>query len=320
MKVSIIVPVWGVEKWIERCVESLMQQTYDNLEFIFVDDCSPDSSVARLTQVINRYPNRLPQVTIMHNERNMGVGCSRRIATEHATGDVLMHVDGDDFVDNTIVEKLVNKMIETHCDIVECGFTEVADGSPQRNVLPAFCNSDNYLRLLLCQNMVHNGAWGRLMKRSLFTHHVNFVDGINYGDDYAVIPCVYLNTSRAVVSQPLYFYNVTNDGSYTHHITDDKTLQYISAANVIWSHFNEYDTELRFNTALNIGMLNVVRHIRRFGNNKPLLYNKLIFTPNKLWAKALMSLFKGRLPLPVTSFIYRSLRKVITLRYLRRDF
>ncbi|MBP5277253.1 MAG: glycosyltransferase family 2 protein, partial [Prevotella sp.] len=93
MKVSILVPVYGVEQAIETCTESLFAQTYEQLEYIFVDDCSPDRSIEVLQQVLSRYPHRSKQVNILRHDVNRGLGAARLTALMAATGDFVMHVD-----------------------------------------------------------------------------------------------------------------------------------------------------------------------------------------------------------------------------------
>lgn len=89
MKISVLVPVYGVEKYIARCAESLFGQTYNDLEFVFVDDCTPDRSIAVLHEVMERWPQRAAQVRILRNDRNSGVGYVRQRLIDESTGDCL---------------------------------------------------------------------------------------------------------------------------------------------------------------------------------------------------------------------------------------
>jgi glycosyltransferase involved in cell wall biosynthesis len=90
-KVSILVPVYGVENYIERCARSLFEQTYENIEFVFVDDCSPDNSIQELEKIIKNYPNRKGQIKIIHHEKNIGLSGARHTAINNATGDFVIH-------------------------------------------------------------------------------------------------------------------------------------------------------------------------------------------------------------------------------------
>ena len=116
--VSILVPIYKVEKYIERCAISLFEQTYDNIEYIFVDDCSPDNSVSILKEVMERYPQRKNRVRILQHEKNRGLSAARNTAINAASGLFISHVDSDDYLDPDAIKLLVEKQLETGADIV----------------------------------------------------------------------------------------------------------------------------------------------------------------------------------------------------------
>ena len=116
--VSIIIPVYGVEKYIERCANSLFAQTYSNIEYVFVNDCTPDRSIERLNEVLKKNPARKASVNVVENITNCGQAAVRNIGVKHCHGQFLMHVDSDDWLDVDVVEKCVKKQIETDADII----------------------------------------------------------------------------------------------------------------------------------------------------------------------------------------------------------
>ena len=122
--VSVLVPVYGVEKYIAECAGSLFSQTWQNIEYVFVDDCSPDRSIEVLRQVIAEYPHRERQVRIVRQDRNRGLGAARNRAVEESSGEYLMHVDSDDRITPNAVEKLVAAAMETSADIVDGAYCE----------------------------------------------------------------------------------------------------------------------------------------------------------------------------------------------------
>ena len=111
-KVSVIIAVYGAEKYIERCARSLFEQTLNDIEYIFVDDCSPDKSIEILISVLDDYPHRKKQVRIIRNHSNLGVGGTRTVGMKAATGDYLIHCDPDEGVEHNMYELLYNKAIE----------------------------------------------------------------------------------------------------------------------------------------------------------------------------------------------------------------
>ena len=118
-KVSILIPVYGVEKYIARCARSLFAQTYANIEYIFVDDCSPDNSIGLLYSIIEEFPMRREQMRVVRQDRNRGLGAARRRAMEECVGEYVMHVDSDDCVTENAVAKLVSAALATGADIVD---------------------------------------------------------------------------------------------------------------------------------------------------------------------------------------------------------
>ena len=122
-KVSVIIPVYNVEQYIERCARSLFEQTLDDIEYIFVNDCTPDKSMEVLARVLDDYPARKRQVSIINMPVNGGLPKVRRAGVEAATGDYIIHCDSDDWVDVTMYEKMWKKAVEGEYDMVLCGCT-----------------------------------------------------------------------------------------------------------------------------------------------------------------------------------------------------
>ena len=108
MKVSVILPVYGVVKYIEKCTQSLLEQTLDDIEFIFVDDHGPDDSIEIAKRVISGH-KRESQFIFLKPEHNMGAGMARNFAIPHATGEYLAFVDSDDWIEPTMFEELYNE-------------------------------------------------------------------------------------------------------------------------------------------------------------------------------------------------------------------
>lgn len=119
MKISIVITAYNVEKYIEQAITSCLNQTYDNLEIIVVEDCSTDSTKSIIEKL---YPKDL-RVRLVENKTNQGAGLSRRKGIQTATGDYVLLLDGDDWLDSYFIESLVNKAKETDADIVSGGIT-----------------------------------------------------------------------------------------------------------------------------------------------------------------------------------------------------
>lgn len=96
--VSIVVPIYGVEKFIVQCARSLFEQTYENIQYIFVNDCTKDNSVILLKEIIELYPNRKKQVLIIEKEKNEGLPLARKTGMQYVKGEYVMLLDSDDWV------------------------------------------------------------------------------------------------------------------------------------------------------------------------------------------------------------------------------
>ena len=119
-KVSVIIPVYNVEKYIERCSENLFSQTLDDIEFIFIDDCTPDRSIEILKSVLERFPNRKETVKILKMPKNSRQAAVRKYGMELATGDYIIHCDSDDWVDVDLYEKMYTEAVRSDADVVIC--------------------------------------------------------------------------------------------------------------------------------------------------------------------------------------------------------
>ena len=210
-KVSVIIPVYGVEKYIERCARSLFEQTLDDIEYIFVDDCTPDRSIEILQTVLNEYPHRIPQTRILRMERNSGQGAVRKHGMLAATGEYMIHCDSDDWVESTIYEKLLSTALSTNADITVCNFWEDRpDGSTIRD------NFDTEHPVDVINNIenkaIHWSLCARLIKSELIsTNNIYPELGINYWEDkYTAIRAYYYANKVTYVQEPLYHYNLDN--------------------------------------------------------------------------------------------------------------
>ena len=226
--VSLLVPIYGVEQCIATCAESLFGQTYESLEYIFVDDCTPDRSMDVLQQCLDRFPHRREQVRIIHHQKNRGLGAARLSALQAATGDFVMHVDSDDYLATDAVERLMRRQQETGADIVDGAFQEFNNGTEGslRLFLPYHGHRDDYLKLLLAQNTLPHQIWGRLIRRTLFTKHAILpIEGVNQAEDYALVPRLVFFARRAWVDEVVSYYRVDATGTFKDGISPRHALQ-----------------------------------------------------------------------------------------------
>lgn len=239
-KVSILVPIFGVEKFIERCAVSLFEQTYQNIEYIFVNDCTKDKSIDILKEVVERYPTRKPQVRIIEHEKNKGLAGTRNTAVAAATGEFLMHVDSDDYVDKEIVNKSVQAQGDADADIVIVDFKKAYPMFDKDVKHSVFSETSLYCISVLERNEP-NAIWGKLIRTSLYVDNsICCLEGSNQGEDYQVLPKLYYFAKKIInLSQCLYYYDCQNEGAYSNSFSKSKYVQNWNSMNSVELFFHE---------------------------------------------------------------------------------
>lgn len=214
LKVSICVPVYGAEKFMEKCARSLFEQTYDHIEYVFVNDCTPDRSIEIIRQVLVDYPQRQSAVKIVEHEHNRGLSASRHTAVLHATGDYFLHFDDDDYMEPDAISRYVACAVETGADMVMADHNFVYQDRvvPYYDVVPA--DKTDYVRRLLTRRSTIE-VWGRLIRRSFVIEHDLFApDGLDLSEDFVLVPVmVYKAAKVAKVDAPLVNYVKYNTGA-----------------------------------------------------------------------------------------------------------
>lgn len=213
-KISIIITVYNCEKYIEACARSLFEQTLDGIDFIFVNDATPDNSLTILQSIIDDYPARKSFVRIINLDKNVGVSNARRIGINNATGEYVIHADSDDWVDRDMYEKLYRKAKETDADIVGCNFRhEFKD--VQYNFHQQYANTieENISRLI--NGRIFPSLCTSLTRRSLIVENgITFPEGLNMGEDLYFNLQLYLHAVKIVsMDWAPYHYRHTDNSS-----------------------------------------------------------------------------------------------------------
>lgn len=216
-KISVIVPVYSVERYIRQCVESLCAQDYDNMELVFVDDGSPDKSVDILMEVLEAHPEVRGKSLIIR-QKNSGLPKARMTGLRAATGDFIIHVDSDDWVEPDYLSQLARKAVEEDADLVYCDFFKEYEGKSswvdrERDFYPA----DG----LGAAKAVNNGViraymWNKLVRRDLYDLDNMIVPIRGYHEDIVFqTQIVYKATKCVHLRKPLYHYRRRRSGSLT---------------------------------------------------------------------------------------------------------
>lgn len=243
MKVSILVPVYGVEKYIERCARSLFEQTYSEIEYVFIDDCSPDHSIEVLRSVMKEYPNREKNVRIIKHKDNRGLAAARNTAVANCRSEFLFHIDSDDFLELEAIEKLVEQQKKGDFDIVTGNLIFLYPDSKKKLRNRESTNKQEIILDYIRPHYSHV-LCGRLIRKSLYTDNNIFAaEGYNIGEDHQVTPRLfYYANSFSSIDDCIYNYDCTNVNSYTGQSTDakkfaKKVLQDIMAFEILRKFF-----------------------------------------------------------------------------------
>lgn len=233
-KVSVIVPVYGVEKYIERCARSLFEQTLDDIEYLFIDDCTPDRSIEILKNVLEEYPNRKSQVIIHRMDQNSGQAAVRKWGMLNASGAYVIHCDSDDWVDVDMYRAMYEKAVEEDADVVICDMAETDENNPYKSYVCCFnTNRDIFLHHSM-SHIVTPSLCNKLFRRSIFMQNDIFWPQYAMAEDLTTTSqLLWFCDKIGYVHKPLYNYYV-NTQSISRKIDVESQLKrfYESCANV----------------------------------------------------------------------------------------
>lgn len=219
-KVTVIIPIYKVEAFIERCATTLLEQTLREVEYIFVDDATPDSSIQVLEDVITRYPERKEQVRIIHHQKNQGLPNARNTGLALATGEYIFHCDSDDYVDSTMLEDLYNEAKKNDIDIVWCDWYLTFANNERYMKQPSLNNPMEALKAMLGGGMKFN-VWNKLVRRSLYVDNcIDFPNGNGMGEDMTMM-MLFVHAKRiSYIPKAYYHYVKTNTNAFSRTYSD----------------------------------------------------------------------------------------------------
>lgn len=214
-KISVIAPVYGVERFIAHTMESMMNQTLNDVEFIFVDDCSPDNSIAIIKKNSKKYPQRTNQIIIIQHEENKGLPTARNTGLEAAKGEYIFHWDSDDYAEPTMLEEMYKKASEEHCDYVWCDWFLTFNTTSRYMIQPSVSSPREALSKVLAGVMKYN-VWNKLVSRKLYIDtNIRFPDGKSMGEDMTMIKLLTHANHVGHIRKAFYHYIRTNTDAMT---------------------------------------------------------------------------------------------------------
>jgi len=208
-KISVVIPIYKVEKYLEKCVESVVNQTYKNLEIFLVDDGSPDNC----PKMCEDWAKKDKRIKVIHKQ-NGGLSDARNFGIEKATGDYIMFVDSDDYLDEKICETLLTLSLKYNAEISMCDGCDVYENNPNLNnnltqnkkIEESVFNKEDLFKMLLKNNIKYfMTAWAKLYKIELFKT-LRYDKGRIHEDEFILHKLINLTNTLAYVNLPYYYY------------------------------------------------------------------------------------------------------------------
>lgn len=221
-KISIIVPVYKVEKELDRCVQSLLKQTYKNLEIILVDDGSPD----RCPILCDQYAMEDERIRVIH-KKNGGLSDARNAGLNLATGEYVLYVDSDDYIELDSCERLISATSDGQVDIVVGNaIMEKPDGNEKmiHSATPAgfIYSAKNFVEKAVCESQWYAPAWLNMYRREyLLTNNLYFKKEI-YFEDVQMLPRVFLSAQKIACVDGIFYHYIIRENSIMTSKKDEK--------------------------------------------------------------------------------------------------
>lgn len=232
IKVSIIIPMYNSENYIDKCIQSVINQTLNNIEILLVDDGSKDKTL----EICNKYSSVDRRIKIIKQENN-GVSYARNIGLDFAIGEYITFVDSDDFIENDMLEILYYEAVKNNCDIIMSGFN-IINGSGINYTMECdskIYNKQEVFKLFYFDKKPFspNYAWGKLIKRSIF-NNIRFREDIFLMEDTLFSIQLFMKCSNNIMYINKYLYNyVQREGSESKRFSKKRITSFYALEELI---------------------------------------------------------------------------------------
>lgn len=246
--VSIIIPVYNVEIYLRKCIDSVLKNTYKHIEIILVDDGSLDSS----SSICDEYQKKYQNVKVIH-KTNGGLSSARNSGLEIAEGKYILFIDSDDYISEDFIQDLVNTMIKSDVEVVQSNFEKINEGGKSLyipNIIPqVYSSKEQILDAFFIDHNIHVTAWGKLYKKEIF-NKIKFMEGKNNEDNIFIADLFEQIDSYACIDNAGYKY-LQRTNSIINSKFSEKKLDALFATNYIkhkcmqnWENYISYSVVL----------------------------------------------------------------------------
>ncbi len=266
-KVSIIVPVYNVEKYLEKCLDSLVNQTFKDIEIIIVNDGSTDNC----RKIIDKYYSKYTNIIKVINQENKGLGAARNTGLKSVTSDYIIFVDSDDYIEPNMVYEMYNKILQEQADFVIYGFNVVNEHyNLISKTFPNKYEAYDFNTQMIFGNLC---ACNKIIKRSLLDEDLNFRNNVWYEDIDFSFKLFLKSKKMCILPKNLYNY-LLRQGSIMNSNNLRKNLDLIDAFNEIINYskkincFDKYYNEIEFLIINHLYISCIVRILTNNNSNK----------------------------------------------------
>lgn len=238
--ISIIIPVYKVEKYLEKCIQSVINQTYENLQIILVDDGSPDNC----GKICDEYAKKDHRIEVIHKS-NGGLSDARNKGLEIAKGEYIGFVDSDDYIEADIYEVLYNLLKQYNADVSICNFYTVSQGKIAIKNVDSGIKEYTRIEILkeiLLDNNIQSYAWNKLYKKELF-NEIKYPVGKKYEDIGTTFYLLEKCNKVVVTGKPEYYY-INRQDSIVNNVTETTITDYIELIMQRYDYIEENIKEL----------------------------------------------------------------------------
>lgn len=308
MKISILAPVYNVAEKIERCAISLFEQTYKDIEYIFVDDCTPDNSIEVLQRVMERYPHRKGQVRILHHEVNKGLAGARNTGYNTISGDAIMIVDSDDYLAKDACELLTKKMAVSNADIVSGSYVSLQPQGKCVTIPSTDYSVQHNLKKHLCLSYGHCMLWSRLYRADLFaSSEMRALEGVNLSEDYMMTARLLLNAKTAFIDEVVYYYDETELRDYS-KIYDNHIRQLTQSVMMVDDFYRKQSTGRCYLPLIQMAYLYVIRCASQANLSSDEARRQL-----RWWTKPIAFLLRHQSTFAMGNLLYKAIRAILVM-------
>ena len=270
--ISIIVPVYKVEKYIHKCIDSIINQTYSNLEIILVDDGSPDNCA----KICDEYALKDERINVIH-QKNMGLSEARNRGIQISKGKYIGFVDSDDYIEPTMFQDLYNALIDNNADISICNFYIINN---KEKVLKNNFKSINYTKIealkeILLDKNIQSYAWNKLYKRELFKN-IKYPIGKKYEDIGTTFYLFEKSNKISYIENPEYNY-LNREDSIVFNYNYQTIIDYIEIIIERYKYVdNKYEQLKKYNFYyLAKTLITAINDAKSLSNVNTILFSKI---------------------------------------------